>query len=224
MKYYPIFLDIRNKPCVVIGGGDVAERKVVSLLSAGARVTVVSPDFTVNLAGMGEDGKILLIKRPYQEGDLKGAFLAYAATDDEEINKRISLEAEAKGVLLNVVDEPEMCDFIVPSVVERGALSIAISTGGASPALSKRLRMEMEERYGEEYSVFLEIMAAIRQKLLTKGSVSGKNRKIFNKLASSSMPDMIKMERWDEVDETIVSLLGEDFSLASLGIEKKQKA
>lgn len=220
MKYYPIFLDIRNKPCVVIGGGDVAERKVVSLLSAGARVTVVSPEFTVNLVRMGEDGKILLIRRLYQDGDLKGAFLAYAATDDEDINSRVYMEGAKEGILLNVVDEPEMCDFIVPSVVKRGALSIAISTGGASPAFAKRLRMEMEERYGEEYSVFLEIMAAIRQKLLTKGSVSGKNRKIFNKLASSSIPDMIKMERWDEVDETIISLLGEDFSLASLGIKK----
>lgn len=220
MKYYPIFLDIRNKACVVIGGGDVAERKVVLLLSAGARVSVVSPEFTVNLVRMGEDGKILLIRRPYQEGDLKGAFLAYAATDDEDINNRVYMEGEREGVLLNVVDEPEMCNFIVPSVVNRGALSIAISTGGSSPAFAKRLRTEMEERYGEEYSVFLEIMAAIRQKLLTKGSVSGKNRKIFNKLASSSMPEMIKMERWDEVDETIVSLLGEDFSLASLGIKK----
>ncbi len=220
MKYYPIFLDIRNKPCVVIGGGDVAERKVVSLLSAGARVSVVSPEFTVNLAGMGEDGNILLIKRMYQEGDLKGAFLAYAATNEEDINNRVYLEGEKEGILLNVVDEPGMCGFIVPSVVNRGALSIAISTGGASPAFAKRLRMEMEDRYGEEYSVFLEIMAAIRQKLLTKGSVSDKNRKIFNKLASSFMPDMIKMERWNEVDETIVSLLGEDFSLASLGIKK----
>jgi len=211
MKYYPIFLDIRNKPCVVIGGGDVAERKVVSLLSAGARIS---------LEGMGEDGKILLIKRPYQEGDLKEAFLAYAATNEEDINNRVYMEGEKEGILLNVVDEPDMCDFIVPSVVKRGALSIAISTGGASPAFAKRLRLEMEERYGEEYSVFLEIMAAIRQKLLTKGSVSDKNKKIFNKLASSSMPDMIKMERWNEVDETIVSLLGEDFSLASLGIKK----
>ncbi|HLB05818.1 MAG TPA: bifunctional precorrin-2 dehydrogenase/sirohydrochlorin ferrochelatase [Thermodesulfobacteriota bacterium] len=220
MKYYPIFLDIRNKPCVVIGGGDVAERKVVSLLSAGARITVVSPEFTISLEGMGEDGKILLIKRPYQEGDLKEAFLAYAATNEEDINNRVYMEGEKEGILLNVVDEPDMCDFIVPSVVKRGALSIAISTGGASPAFAKRLRLEMEERYGEEYSVFLEIMAAIRQKLLTKGSVSDKNKKIFNKLASSSMPDMIKMERWNEVDETIVSLLGEDFSLASLGIKK----
>ncbi|MDO8446164.1 MAG: bifunctional precorrin-2 dehydrogenase/sirohydrochlorin ferrochelatase [Deltaproteobacteria bacterium] len=220
MKDYPIFLNIRNKPCVVLGGGDVAERKVVSLLCAGARVTVVSPEFTVNLVRMGEDGEILLIKRPYQGGDLKGAFLAYAATDDKDINNRVYMEGSKEGILLNVADEPGMCDFIVPSVVKRGALSIAISTGGASPAFAKRLRMEMEERYGEECSVFLEVMAAIRQKLLTKGSVSGKNRKIFNKLASSSMPDMIKMERWDEVDETIVSLLGEDFSLASLGLQK----
>src|SRR3990170_3499874 len=217
MRYYPIYLDIRDKPCVVIGGGEVAERKVFSLLNAGAKVTVVSPAVTAVLKGISEAGRVEIKERPFSKGDLKGAFLAYAATDSEDINYKISEEARKRGVLLNIVDKPEMCDFIVPSVVERGLLSIAISTGGASPAFAKRLRLEMEERYGEEYSVFLEIMAAIRQKLLTKGSVSDKNKKIFNKLASSSMPDMIKMERWNEVDETIVSLLGEDFPLASLG-------
>ncbi len=220
MRYYPIYLDIMDKPCVVIGGGDVAERKVLSLLNAGAKVTVVSPEVTDILKGISRDGRIEIKERPYKEGDLKGAFMAYAATDNEDINYKISEEARKRGVLLNVVDEPEMCDFIVPSVVERGLLSIAISTGGASPAFAKRLRLEMEERYGEEYALFLKIMAAIRQKLLTKEAEDVKKRKFFNKLASSSIPEMIKAGRWKDVDRTIISLLGEDFSIASLGIKR----
>lgn len=220
MRYYPIYLDIRDKPCVVIGGGDVAERKVLSLLNAGAKVTVVSPEVTDILKGISRDGRIEIKERPYKEGDLKSAFMAYAATDNEDINYKISEEARKRGVLLNVVDEPEMCDFIVPSVVERGLLSIAISTGGASPAFAKRLRLEMEEMYGEEYALFLEIMAAIRRKLLTKEAESVKKRKFFNKLASSSIPEMIKAGRWKDVDRTIISLLGKDFSIASLGIKK----
>ncbi|MBF8250587.1 MAG: siroheme synthase [Deltaproteobacteria bacterium] len=220
MRYYPIYLDIRDKRCVVIGGGDVAERKVFSLLNAGAKVTVVSPAVTAVLKGISEAGRLEIKERPFSKRDLKGAFLAYAATDNEDINYKISEEARKMGVLLNIVDKPEMCDFILPSVVERGPLSIAISTGGASPAFAKRLRLEMEEMYGEEYSLFLEIMAAIRRKLLTKEVESVKKRKFFNKLASSSIPEMIKVGRWKDVDRTIISLLGEDFSIASLGIKK----
>lgn len=220
MRYYPIYLDIKGKKCIVIGGGKVAERKVFSLLNAGARITVISPDVTSKLDKMARSGKIDLIKRPYRKGDLKEALLVYATTDDKVANTRISEEAEKKGILLNVADNPDGCDFIVPSVVERGDLSIAISTGGSSPALAKRLRMEMEERYGEDYAVFLDIMAAIRRKLLTKGTENDKNRKVFNKLASSPMPEMIGDGRWEEVDKIIASLLGEEFSLTSLGIKK----
>lgn len=220
VKYYPIYLNIKEKHCVVIGGGSVAERKVNSLLDAGAKVTVISPEITHALEDLRSERRITVVSRPYHEGDLEGALIAYAATDNEDINKEISKEAKSKGVLLNIVDEPKRCDFIVPSVVERGRLSIAVSTGGASPALAKELRAELEERYGEEYATFLEIMAAIRQKLLTKERESDKNRKIFNKLASSSIPEMIKKGEWQEVDRTIISLAGKDFSLASLGIEK----
>lgn len=220
MRYYPIFLDIRDRNCIVVGGGEVAERKVLSLLNAGARVIVISPEMTDNLERMGMEGKIVILKRPYREGDLEGAFLACAATDNDNTNNMVYAEAKKDGVLLNVVDDPEKCGFIVPSVVERGLLSIAISTGGASPAFAKRLRVELEERYGDEYAIFLEIMAAVRQKLLTKGGESDKNRKVFNKLASSQIPEMIRAGRWEEIEKTIVSLLGKDFSLASLGIEK----
>lgn len=220
MEYYPIYLDIRNKHCVVIGGGSVSERKVLSLLDAGAKVTVVSPEVTSVLDRLASAGTIVVENRPYRDGDLDGAFLAYAATGHRDVNDLVVTEARKKRALLNVVDEPGLCDFIVPAVVERGRLSIAISTGGASPAFAKMLRKEMEERYGDEYAIFLEIMAEVRQKLLTIGFESDKNRKIFNELASSGMPSMIKDGKWDEVEKTIASILGDDFSISSIGIKK----
>ncbi len=220
MRYYPIFLDIKDKPCVVVGGGSVAERKVISLLDAGARVTVISPEATPVLNGMATAGRVAIKKRSYQDGDLDGAFMAYAATDDEGINGLVAEEAKRRRVLLNVADTPALCDFIVPSVVERGRLSIAISTSGASPAFAMRLRKELEKMYGEEYAVFLDIMAAVRQKLLTRGVENDKNRKIFNELASSGIPSMIRDGRWEEVDQTIVSILGDEFSVRSLGFKK----
>lgn len=220
MKYYPIYLDIRDKPCVVVGGGSVAERKAISLVDAGARVTVISPEATPVLGKMASDGRVAIKKRAYQEGDLDGAFMAYAATDDDETNVLVAEEAKRSGVLLNVADTPALCDFIVPSVVERGRLSIAISTSGASPAFTMKLRKELEKMYGEEYAVFLDIMAAVRQKLLTRGVENDKNKKIFNELASSGIPSMIRDGRWEEVDQTIVSILGEEFSVHSLRFKK----
>lgn len=220
MKYYPIFLDIKDKPCVVIGGGTVAERKAISLVDAGARVTVISPDATPVLGEMAMAGRVVIKNRTYQDGDLDGAFMAYAATDDDGINGLVAEEARRRRVLLNVADTPALCDFIVPSVVERGRLSIAISTSGASPAFTMRLRKELDKMYGEEYAVFLDIMAAIRQKLLTRGVESDKNRKIFNELASSGIPSMIRDGRWEDVDKTIVSILGDEFPVHSLGFKK----
>lgn len=220
MKYYPVYLDIRDKPCVVIGGGNVSERKVLSLLNAGANVTVISPDITAKINCLKEEGKVAVIRRLYSDGDLKGAVLVFAATDCEEANRKISEEAHNRGILLNMADNPEVCDFIVPSVVERGPLSIAISTGGASPAFAKRVREELEDRYGGEYAIFLDIMAAVRQKLLTIRAENVKKRKFFNKLASSSIPELIKAGKWEEVDNTITSILGEGFSLDSLEIKK----
>lgn len=220
MRYYPINLDIRDKPCVVIGGGKVAERKTFSLVKAGARVKIISPDATDKLKCLEAEGKVIIARRLYKNRELKGAFLVFAATDNEDVNRKISEQARNRGILVNVVDRPEICDFIVPSVVERGLLSIAISTGGASPAFAKRLREEMEECYGEEHVQFLEIMAAIRQKLLTIKADNVKKRKFFNKLAYSSMPELIKAGMWEDVDRIIISLLGEDFSIASLKIKK----
>jgi len=140
MNYYPIFLDLRGRQCLVVGGGQVATRKVEGLLKAGARVTVISPESTETLGEWREEGKIIYLKRCYQRGDLKGYFLVYAATDLAEVNSEMAEEARAERVLLNVVDRSPFCGFVSPSVLERGDLIIAVSTGGKSPGFAKLVR------------------------------------------------------------------------------------
>jgi len=178
--YYPIFLDLAEKRCVVIGGGRVAERKCTSLIKAGARVTVISPEITKRLSAYKEKGMIRHIPRGYRKGDIRSAFLVIAATASEETNRRIAEDARGGNTLLNVVDTPSLCNFIVPSVVRRGLLTIAISTGGASPALAKEIRKELQRIYGPEYARYLSLLKEARSKAM-KEIGDKKRRKEFLK-------------------------------------------
>jgi precorrin-2 dehydrogenase/sirohydrochlorin ferrochelatase len=166
MSYYPIFLDLRGKRCLVVGGGEIATRKIEGLLQAGASVTVISPEVTEIIRDHADAGELRHIKRPYRHGDLGGYFLAYAATGVAEIDVLMAAEAGMAGVLLNVVDRPVLCDFITPAVVRRGDMSIAISTNGRCPGFAKRLRQEIEAIIGSEFGATLESVAAQREKLL----------------------------------------------------------
>jgi siroheme synthase-like protein len=139
-RYYPAYLDLTGRRCVVIGAGEVAERKVLQLLASDADVMLVSPTATGELAQLAEQGTLRWIKRDYVKGDLAGAMLAIAATDDELVNHEVHAEAEREKTLLNVVDETPLCGFIAPSIIERGPVTVAISTGGTSPALARKLR------------------------------------------------------------------------------------
>ena len=132
-RYYPAYLDLAGRRAVVIGGGDVAERKIAQLLASGADVTLVSPGATQEVARLAADGAVRWIRRAYAPGDLAGAWIAVAATDDEAVNRAVHAEAERERTLLNVVDRTELCGFIAPSIVERGPVTFAISTAGASP-------------------------------------------------------------------------------------------
>ena len=143
-RYYPVYLDLQGKRCVVIGAGAVAARKVRQLLAAGANVTLVSPQATKALRQLAQEEELTWLPRPYQPGDLAGMFLAIAATGDEAVDRQVRQEAAGEKALLNVVDAPALCDFIAPAVVERGPVSVAISTSGVSPALARRLRELME--------------------------------------------------------------------------------
>jgi siroheme synthase-like protein len=166
LGYYPIFLDLRARPCVVIGGGDEAERKTHELLDAGAEVTVISADHSAVYEQLSLDRRIRLERRDYRQGDLAGAFLALSATtSNRELSERVAAEAEEQRVLLNVVDVTDLCTWIYPAVVRRGDATIAISTNGRSPAMARFLKRRVEEAVPEEFAVLLDILADIRQEL-----------------------------------------------------------
>ena len=168
--YYPAFLDVKGRLCVVVGGGEVAERKIASLLECGARVRVVSPEATEAVQRSAEAGTLSWERREYLEGDLEGAFLAIAATDDRSVNSTIAQEAERKKVLLNVVDVTSLCSFVAPSVVRRGEVVLAISTGGLSPALARKLREELEKSTALEYADLATLLSEVRLELREEGA------------------------------------------------------
>ncbi len=171
-----------RKNCVVVGGGKVAERKIAGLLGAGANVTVISPVITDAIEKHKKNGKIKHIKRDYKKGDLKSAFLVIAATSDEGINSRVSGDAP---FLVNVVDRPGLANFIVPSVVSRGPMTIAISTSGASPAMAKAVRKELELLYNKDFGQFLAFLKAITKRRHERYSLDNKKReRVLKEVAS----------------------------------------
>lgn len=175
MAYYPIFLELRGRRCLVIGGGVIAYQKAKALIICGGKVTVVSPTLGAGLRRLFQERKIHWRRHRFTREDLKGAELVVAATDDQPVNKQAARWAKQKGILINVVDQPKLCSFIVPSVVRRGKLCLAISTSGVSPALSKWIRKDLERRYGSELAKLLARSAAIRGAV--KDAVPSYNRR-----------------------------------------------
>jgi precorrin-2 dehydrogenase/sirohydrochlorin ferrochelatase len=219
MTYYPVFLRLGGERCVVIGGGEVAERKVETLLEAGAKVTVVSPTLTPGLAEWLARGEIAHVRRPYQDGDLAGARLAYAATDDQALHAELAAAAAAAGALLNVVDVPQWCSFIVPSIMRRGSLTVAVSTGGGSPALARRARQEIEGALGPEWERALDVLARLRQHLQACALPSDERQRILRGLVASDLLVRLRQPDRPAVDRLLAEHVGADVSLASLGAE-----
>ncbi|WP_287568642.1 bifunctional precorrin-2 dehydrogenase/sirohydrochlorin ferrochelatase [Thermodesulfobacterium sp.] len=190
--YFPVFLNLEGKLCVVIGGGKVGERKVLSLLQAKAFVKLISPEATPVLQKLAEEGQILWEKRIYQPGDLEGAWLVVAATNDPSTQRSIYDEANAKRVFCNMVDVPEFCSFIVPSVVKRGSLTIAISTSGASPAVARRIRESLEMQFGPEYEIYLKLMENLRKQILELNLSPTEKEVKLHRLAMAPIPQYIR--------------------------------
>ena len=188
---------------MVVGGGQVAERKVASLLEVGALVRVIAPSLTEPLSLWKGEGKIEHVNQEYDAHHLDRAFLVIGATDDRKANEQVSADCRAGDILVNVVDAPEDCDFFVPSVVQRGDLTLAISTDGKSPALAKRIREELEEAYGEEYERFLAILAEVRSHLAAVCPEAGRRQEILAKLAQSDIPRLLKEGREQQVMERL---------------------
>ncbi len=216
MKYYPVYLDIQNRKCLVVGGGSVGTRKVKSLVNCGAAVTVISLTLTRELAAMAESGIISAEKRPFQPGDLDGAFLVIGATSDVEQNKKISKEAGRLNIMCNIADFPEACSFILPSVLGRGDLMIAISTSGKSPAFAKKLRKDFEKQFGEEYAVFLDLMGAVRQTLLKEQHEPEAHKPLFEKLIEAGLPEMIRADKKDAINAVLLEVLGSGYTFNEL--------
>ena len=179
MKYYPVFLDINGRNCLVVGGGDVGTRKVEKLLECGAAVTVVSIDATERLQQLSKDQRITLFTRSYRTSDLDGRFLIIGATNDEALNQRLGVDADKRNLLCNIADRPAACNFILPAIVQRGDLVMAISTSGKSPAFAKKLRKDLELQFGEAYAVFLALMGAIRCRLLMEKHAPEQHKPLF---------------------------------------------
>jgi precorrin-2 dehydrogenase/sirohydrochlorin ferrochelatase len=209
LKYYPVFLDISDRQCAVVGGGEVAFRKVRRLLQCGARVKVISAKLSPEMEALKNRNEIVHINGRYKADHIADAFIVIGATNSRTVNNRIFRDARAGKVLVNIVDEPERCDFILPSVVERGDLAMAISTGGKSPALARHLRQELEEVYGEEYEIYLDILGQTRAIVLARRQPSDENRKIFEALIHSDLLKRIRKRDWDAVKELVREIIDE---------------
>jgi precorrin-2 dehydrogenase/sirohydrochlorin ferrochelatase len=191
-SYFPAFLELRGRTAVVIGGGDVALRKVESLLAAGAAVKVIAPHLDRGLEALVAQGRVSLERREYRFGDLEGALLVVAATSDPEVNRAVAAEAGNRNLLLNVVDAPELCSFIVPSVIRRDELTVAISTGGMSPALAKRLRQKLEEVLVPEYGPFLQLLGTLRSKIRRELPLHAQREAFWAEVVNSDAFDIFR--------------------------------
>ncbi|SEM70472.1 precorrin-2 dehydrogenase [Syntrophus gentianae] len=210
MKYYPVFFDLREKVCLVVGGGTVAERKVQRLLECEASVRVVGESLSEGLQSLQKSGQIQCLAGRYSAACLDGAFMVICATDDRAVNEQVMRDCRSRGIPVNVVDDPERCDFILPAIAEQGDLSIAVSTGGKSPALAKRLRRELEDQYGPEYRELVNILGELRKRRLAKGYPSEENRTIFEAVVSSDILEQLRKGDREGVREKIRRLSGED--------------
>ncbi|HJT37732.1 MAG TPA: bifunctional precorrin-2 dehydrogenase/sirohydrochlorin ferrochelatase [Actinomycetota bacterium] len=204
---YPAILMLDGRLGVVIGGGAVGERKVRTLLDAGARVKVVTPEATPRLKKLAADDRIELIERPYARGDLKGAAVVIASTDERDVNQAIYEEATDEGVPVNVVDDPPHCTFIAPSIVRRGDLMIAISTGGTNPAIAVRIRERLEKEFGPEYEAYLELIKRLKAEV-DQAPTQQARADAWYRVVDSNVLDLVRAGKMDKAYARAVELLG----------------
>lgn len=203
MELYPINVKLAGRRCAVIGGGAVAERKVKTLLAAGAEVSVISPVLTDGLAGLQENGQITWTARAYQAGDAADFFLVFCATSEPEINQQAAADAQAAGALVNIADAPALSDFYVPAQIAHGDLLLTVSTGGYSPALARRLREELAAWYGPEYGHYLALIAKVRADMKKQLATAKDRESFWRETIDQEMLDLLKQGRFSEAEERI---------------------
>ncbi|MCF6092672.1 bifunctional precorrin-2 dehydrogenase/sirohydrochlorin ferrochelatase [Microaerobacter geothermalis] len=203
----PIMINLKDRPCVVVGGGRVAERKVMTLLDSEAKITVISPTLSAGLVLLSN--RFSYYKRTYLPGDVEGAFLVVAATDNREINQQIYEEAKTSVPLLNIVDQPELCTFFFPAVMKQGPLQVAVSTGGTSPALARKIRRELAEIFGGEYEAFLNRLSLLRKQLMKEINNPEKRNEILTRLVNSNLLELYRQNDQERAEEMIQRVISE---------------
>jgi precorrin-2 dehydrogenase/sirohydrochlorin ferrochelatase len=211
---YIINIAVERRLAVVVGAGSVARRKALDLVEAGATVTVIAPAACSQIEGLAGASRITLVRRPYAPGDLRGACLAIAATDDEDLNVRISRDAQSLGIPVNVVDRPALCTFTVPATVRRGDLTVAIATEGRCPAFAGVLREEFSARLGPEYAELVRLMGDLRQQMIAHDWNGRRIREGVHRLYGSGILDAVRRSDAAAVAEVVRSCLGTDFRIA----------
>jgi precorrin-2 dehydrogenase/sirohydrochlorin ferrochelatase len=216
MQYYPVNLDVKDRNCLVVGGGGVGTRKVRTLLECGARVTVISPEATPELEALAGRGRIQWHARDYRASDLDDTFLVIGATDDQRLNRKIHQDAELAQRLCNIADQPDLCNFILPAVMRQGDLMLTVSTGGKSPAFAKHLRQQLERDYGPEYGALLQLMGAIRKRLLAEAHAPEAHKPLFEQLIKGGLLEMIRSDDRKNINGLLTRVLGPGFDYRAL--------
>jgi precorrin-2 dehydrogenase/sirohydrochlorin ferrochelatase len=210
MKPYPIMMILQSKPVIVIGGGRVAARKVPHLLECGAQVTIVSPELVHDLKELTRQGLVQWIQKEFDAGlfdRFPSPVLVFGTTDRREVNVAIYEAATERGIPCNIADVPDLCSFIVPGTVRQGDMTIAVSTGGASPALTRRIREDLQERFGPEYCLMTRLMAGLRREILSLGATSQENKPLFMSIVDSDLLDALRARDRDRAARTLARVL-----------------
>jgi precorrin-2 dehydrogenase/sirohydrochlorin ferrochelatase len=215
MRYYPIFLELKNKNCLVVGGGPVGIRKALTLEKCGAAVRVISEKFAEGTTAF-TGKKIIFTEKKYEKKDIQGMFLVFAATNNAELNRKIKKDASGSHILCNVADAPDTSDFLVPSTVDRGDLIVAVSTSGTSPAVAKKIRQELEDFFDPAYVPLLCLMGNIRKKLLSAGHSPDEHKKAFSDLMDKGILDLIKTGDVTAVDLILNEIFGKGYRYQEL--------
>lgn len=208
MPFYPVNLQLSGQHCIVLGGGAVAERKVAPLLTANAKVSVISPQLTPRLAQLAEARRIIHVNRHYRPGDLQGAFLVICATDNGSVNKQAAQEAIQQRALVNVADAPDLGNFSVPAQVKSGDLLITVSTGGKTPAMAKRLREELAATYGPEYGLYIDLLGKLRSNMKARLATSRDREEFWRDNLDKEVLDLLRLGKIKDAEDRIKNAIG----------------
>lgn len=201
--YYPIYLDIENRNVVIIGGGNVCARKAETMMRYGARVTVVSPDFTDEIEAWAREGCLAINRKPYDASDLEGANIVIASTDIQAVNEQIAADCRARRIPVNVVDVTPLCEFIVPAIIESGSIQIAVSTGGKSPALARTLKEDLQRTIGPEYAEVNDVLGTLRDGAKRVLPTDVDRKRFFDGIIADGILDLLRQGKRREAYETI---------------------